>query len=470
MMMEIEAEITEYSLTMLAKRIDEMTAHIVVVGLGYVGLPLAATLADRGFAVTGIDTNIQRAAEIDKGISHIGDSEPGLSELVSHVTNADYMTMGTLHVSDLFEYCYDADIIIICVDAPAERDADGIQFAALRSALESVARQMRPGQLIIIESTLAPGTMADIVVPTLQGSQMIAGEDFLLAYCPERVMPGKLLWNLKYVPRVIGGHTPEAGAMALKLYSKICDAQLDVTDCATAEMVKVTENAYRYVNIAFANEIAMMCEALGVNVHDVRLLVNQSPGRNMLVPGAGVGGHCLEKDETLLKQCLRDIKVRSDQWQTVMVQTPLITLAKITNGYMPFHVASLTVDALKEVDKDIDGTRVLVLGYAYLPNCGDDRNSPTAKLAEILTKLGADVTIHDPYIEEYRFPIKYFKALNAIDVIILMTAHDKYRQIQMSDLQTWGEARPLVLIDGRNVFNKADAETAGFIYRGVGIG
>ena len=433
----------------LEKAIQGKTATVAVIGLGYVGLPVACTLAQTGFKVLGIERDQAKAARISKGASPISDQEPGLVELLTAALSSSRLQVGTDH-----ELCGQADVILIAVETPVDADSRAPSYEALRGALTSLAPHLKPGALVIVESTIAPGTMQDVVRPLLEESSALkASEDFHLAFCPERVMPGKLLANLRECNRVIGGATPEAAELARQLYRHFVRADLDITDTLTAELVKATENTYRDVQIAFANEIALLCENVGADVHQVRELVNKSPLRAMHVPGAGVGGHCIPKDPWLL--------LHGTQGK---LQARLIPTARSINDGMPLHVAQLAEESLATAGVAVEGAKVAVLGYAYLENTSDTRNSPTIPLVERLRSMGATVTIHDPHVQEYDLGLK--EAVSGSDCVILMVAHDEYRDLDLADLRAWVSTP--VLIDGRNLWQKTRAEDLGFIYAGVG--
>ncbi|MCW1968879.1 MAG: nucleotide sugar dehydrogenase, partial [Anaerolineae bacterium] len=279
---------------------------IGVVGLGYVGLPVACEFARVGFRVIGVDLKADRVAQINAGISPIEGNEPGLAELLAEV-----VASGKLHATTDYAKLSEAKIITVNVETPVD-DNHVPQYHALRAATRSLSQVIQPETLIIIESTVAPGTTLNVVKPILEESgkwQVASGRwqvadtqaKIYLGMCPERVMPGLLLQNLRNLSRACGGCTPEIAQAMVALYRHIIpSADLDATDILTAELVKTTENAYRDVQIAFANEVALICEAVGGDVWKVRQLVNKSPGRNMLLAGAGVGGHCIPKDPWLL--------------------------------------------------------------------------------------------------------------------------------------------------------------------------
>jgi UDP-N-acetyl-D-mannosaminuronic acid dehydrogenase len=433
----------------LEKAIRGKTATVAVIGLGYVGLPVACTLAQTGFKVLGIERNQAKAAQISKGIPPLSDREPGLAELLAEALSSGRLRVGTEH-----EQCGQADVILIAVETPVDADTKAPSYEALRGALASSGPHLKRGSLVIVESTIAPGTMQGVVTPLLEESSSLkASKDFHLAFCPERVMPGKLLANLRNCNRVIGGSTPEAAQLARELYRHFVRADLDVTDTLTAELVKATENTYRDVQIAFANEIALLCENVGADVHEVRELVNKSPLRAMHVPGAGVGGHCIPKDPWLL--------LHGTQGK---LQARLIPTARNINDGMPLHVAQLAEEALATAGAALRGAKVAILGYAYLENTADARNSPTIPLVERLRAVGATVTIHDPHFQEYDLDLH--EAVTGSDCVILMVAHDEYRGLDLEDLRAWVSTP--VLIDGRNLYEKTRAEELGFIYAGVG--
>lgn len=461
----------------LMSRIEHRTARLVVIGLGYVGLPVSARFAQVGFQVTGLDIQSETVATVKTGGCPIKGEEPGLAELIKEVVTSD-----RLRATTDYAVCRDADVILIAVETPID-SVNHPRYRALRAVLRALAPYLKPkdkprhtAQIVIVESTLAPGTMDKLVRPMLDADgQRRAGVDYYLAHCPERVMPGCLLANLIHMSRVVGGHTQEAARLAQALYANIVEADLDLTDCSTAELVKTAENAYRDVQIAFANELALICEQVGADVWKVRDLVNKSPGRNVLLPGAGVGGHCIPKDPWLLAY-----------GASGMAKVKLLPAAREINDYMPLHMAELTADALADAGIEIEDARVAVLGYAYLENSDDTRNAPSITLVDRLEELGVKVRIHDPYVAEYQGCLA--KLVQGCDAVVMMVKHDQYRQIDPDQLYVWTTAtdelciannnahdayesdkRP-VLVDGRHVFDRDKAKAAGFLYRGVGIG
>jgi UDP-N-acetyl-D-mannosaminuronic acid dehydrogenase len=315
---------------------------------------------------------------------------------------------------------------------------------------------LKDGALVIVESTIAPGTMSDVVLPLLEaGSGLKVNDSFFLGHCPERVMPGKLLSNLRNVNRVVGGMTPETAQTMVALYRHVVKGELDPTDCLTAELVKTAENAYRDVQIAFANEVALTCEALGGDVWKVRELVNKSPYRAMHLPGAGVGGHCIPKDPWLLIANVGSA-----------FRPRLIPAARAVNEGMPLHMAELATHALLEAGVELQGARIAVLGYAYLQNSDEARNSPSEVLVKHLRASGAEVTIHDPYVAGYQRPLH--SAVQGSDAVVVMVAHDGYRGLDLNELRK--VVRLPILIDGRNLFQREQVQAAGWEYRSLGRG
>lgn len=435
----------------LQAKISRKEARLAVIGLGYVGLPVACMFAQAGFDVLGVELRTECVHIVNSGSSPIEGKEPGLDELLQEVVAAR-----KLRATADYQELHDRDVILICVETPV--DANNIpRYEALRSALSSLGPVLKPGALVIIESTVAPRTMDEVVLPLLESSRASKlNHDFYLGNCPERVMPGKLLKNLRTVSRVVGGMTPETAQTMLDLYRHIVQADLDPTDCITAELVKTVENTYRDVQIAFANEVALICEAAGGDVWKVRELVNKSPGRQMHLPGAGVGGHCIPKDPWLLAYGAHDAPLA----------LRLIPAARAVNDRMPLHIVDLVQDALQEAGRSIAGARILVLGYAYLEDSNDTRNSPSAILVQRLHELGAQVVIHDPYVKEYQGNLLEMAA--GCDAAVLMVRHQEYLSLSPSTLKS--RLRLPVLVDGRHVWDPGQVSPGDFIFRSVGRG
>jgi len=435
----------------LKELIQKRKAKVAVVGLGYVGTPVAALFADAGFDVLGLDIQEEKIKKINQGINPIEGKEPGLTELVEKVVKS-----GKLLASSDYTKLKEIDLVTVSVETPVDDETKVPKYVALRSAIESIGKNMKRGAVVIVESTIAPRTMADIVRPILEESSgMKLNEGFFLANCPERVMPGKLLHNIRGCDRVIGAFSEESGEVVREFYTHIVQAHLDVTDPLTAEIVKTAENTYRDVQIAFANELALVCEALGANFWKVRELVNKSPERNVHYAGAGVGGHCIPKDSWLLIAPLKG-----------KLETKIIPDARYINDSMPRHVAELLRNGLTESGKKLEGSEIAVLGYAYLPNSDDTRNSPSISLVTELQKIGAKVRIHDPYVEEYRGDLG--KVVAGAEAVVVMVAHDDYLELDWEKIRK--SMKGNLLVDGRNVLDKEKATSSGFVYKAVGVG
>jgi len=439
--------------------IDRRTTKIAVCGLGYVGLPVALLFARAGFEVIGVDRNEEKVKKINRGQNPIEGKEPGLKELIKTVHQK-----GNFRATTQTDIYKDRDIILMAVETPVEEETHEPAYRALKAALKDIGQNLKKGTLVIVESTIAPGTMTKIVKPILeQESGLQVNRDFLLANCPERLMPGHLLENIENYNRVIGGMNQKASAQAKELYQQIVKGEIEETDCLTAEIVKAGENAYRDVQIAFANEMALLSEAMGANVWEVRRLINECKRRGetrpetlrqMHLPGAGVGGHCIPKDPWLLVYGAKDL-----------LEPKLIPLARKINDFMPRHTFHLLKDAFREIGKTLEGSRITVLGYAYSGNSDDCRNTPALAMIELLKRAKAKVVIQDPYVKEYKIPLE--NALKGAQALVLMTDHDHYKKINLSRLKKLMRPKPII-VDGRNIFDKAVAKKAGFIYKGIG--
>jgi UDP-N-acetyl-D-mannosaminuronic acid dehydrogenase len=424
---------------------------VAVVGLGYVGIPLSVLLADKGYDVTGVDVIAERALKINEGKLPLEGDEPGLEELLAKVVRKD-----RLRATTDFAACADKRTILVCVDTPIGDDKKP-NNSRLVAAMTGIGDNMSKGTLVVVESTIAPGTMLKVVAPALErASGLTRGKDFKLAHCPERVMPGRLLFNLRNYDRILGALDKASYARAAAIYSRITKGQIHHTDLTTAEIVKTAENAYRDVQIAFANEVALICEELGVDAFEVRRLVNTCPFRDMHVPGAGVGGHCLPKDPWLLVHGGRGAKPK------------LIPAARAVNDSMPTHVADLTNHMLSEAGIDPKKANIAVMGVSFLQESGDVRNSPSLALIDALRKC-AKLVVHDPYVTELegldmRKDLK--DVLEDADVAIFMVAHRQYGRITPAMLKKL--MRTPIVVDGRDMFSSDKMRRAGVRYIGVG--
>jgi UDP-N-acetyl-D-mannosaminuronic acid dehydrogenase len=456
---------------------QEACVKIVVIGMGYVGIPCAALLADvPGFQVMGIQRRSERSGwKIDclnAGRSPFEGDEPGLAELIQRVA----CEKKSFRVTDDYAACRQADAILLDVQTPT--DGDHVpHYESLREVSIQAGRQLQPGTLVIVESTVAPGTTQNVVQPILERESGLKAEPsseprFYLAFSYERVMPGKLLTYITDFPRVVGGVDEESTRRAVDLYRNIVQAQITPTDVLTAEMAKVVENAYRDVNIAFANEVALACERMGVNVFEIRGLINARPDRQMHIPGAGVGGHCLPKDSWLLKYGLETYGRQTEE-----DSLRLIPLAREINDAMPRHMADLIEEALAENGRQLAGSKVTLLGVSYLEDADDTRNTPAAALAQILLQRGASVVAHDPHVREadwqrvlngVQVPLTRHlrQALEGSDCAALVTRHREYGALDLGSMTTI--MRTPALVDGRGVHALSSLRKRGITALGVG--
>jgi UDP-N-acetyl-D-mannosaminuronic acid dehydrogenase len=438
------------SLASLKSKIKDQDARLAVIGLGYVGLPVACSFAEKGFDVLGVDILEERIEKINRGISPIEGKEPGLAELIEKVVGGKL-----LRASSDYADLADRDIILISVETPVDDD-NKPRYRALESVLRNLGPVLKEGALVIVESTIAPGTMKGLVAPILEEtSGKSLNTNLYLGNCPERVMPGRLLRNLREMSRVVGGMSSETAEVMTDLYAQFVEGDLDPTDSTTAELVKTAENAYRDVQIAFANEVALISEAVGGDVWKVRELVNKSPGRNMLLPGAGVGGHCIPKDGLLLAFGAEgtDVPIR------------LIPAAREINEYMPIHVAEMLEDALGKLGKKLSESRVLILGYSYLENSDDTRDTPSEKLVTDIEARGAQVVIHDPYVVQYQGDL--MSMAQGCDAAVLMVKHDEYLNLDFNKLAQ--QLRTDIFVDARGLF-ASQLEIPGFSFEVIGRG
>jgi len=441
-----------------------MVTKIVVVGMGYVGIPCAALLADvDGFQVTGLQRKSKRSGYkidvLNSGKSPFEGVEPGLDELISRV-----VSKGTFKATDDVEVLKDADAILIDVQTPT--DAQNMpQYVSLREVCTNIGKRIKRGALVVVESTVAPGTTQNVVQKIIEKeSGLKGGVEFDLAFSYERVMPGKLIEYIVNMPRVVGGITPRGIQRTVELYSKIVKDKIHTTDTLSAELAKTIENAYRDVNIAFANEVSMICESMGVNVYDIIKVINARHDRHMHIPGAGVGGHCLPKDPWLLRYGLYE-------YGTWKIEPEFISLARRINNYMPVHMSNLVENALMARGVQIHEAIVTVLGVAYLEDSDDTRNTPAATLVASLQTKGVSVRLHDPYVQQWEFgPLEVekdiYKAAKGADCLALVTKHSQYFKLDLDKIKK--VMRTPTIVDGRNVFDTQSVIAKGFEYRAIG--
>jgi UDP-N-acetyl-D-glucosamine dehydrogenase len=421
----------------LVERLRSRTAKPGVIGLGYVGLPLALEFAKAGFDVTGIDLDDRKVQEINAGRSYIADvTAEELSSVVSR---------RRLRATTDFAVLADLDTVNICVPTPLGKSKDP-DLSYIVSAVNEIARYLHPGQLVILESTTYPGTTDEVVQPRLEAGGLLAGRDFFLAFSPERVDPGNPRWNTANIPKVVGGIDEHSTRVACALYEQIVERTVPVSSTRVAEMVKLLENTFRAVNIGLVNELAQMCHELGLDVWEVIEAAKTKPfGFMPFYPGPGLGGHCIPVDPFYLSW-----KARQNGFESRFIE-----LAGEVNAKMPRFVVDRTVDALNSVSKPVRGSRVHLFGVAYKPNVSDSRESPAIDVAQLLQRRGAVISYSDPYVPRMALAgrdleaIPFEDALNAeIDCAVITTNHQDF------DYQKIVGRMPLV-VDTRNVLKGA---------------
>jgi len=405
---------------MLSRRIGQRTARVGVIGLGYVGLPLAVALAEAGFEVVGMDIDEAKVARINAGSSPIED--------VDDVRLGAVLHSGTLAARTGYDSSSECDAVFVCVPTPFDRNKTP-DLRAVRAAAEGIAEHLRPGQLIILESTTYPGTTEEIILPRLESGGLRVGVDFHLAFSPERIDPGVSEHTVQSTPKVVGGVTPDCTRLAGELLAAVGTRVHPVSGPRVAEMTKLLENIFRSVNIALVNELALLCERMGIDVWEVIDAAATKPfGFMPFRPGAGVGGHCIPVDPYYLAWKAREYDF----------PTRFIELAAEVNQRMPGHVVDLVERALDGRGVTVRGARVLVLGVAFKPNVSDPRNAPAERIVELLLERGADVDYHDRFVPEFTVGGDAFRperttllsvpldasALEAADAVLIAIRHD----------------------------------------------
>ncbi|MDP2671616.1 MAG: nucleotide sugar dehydrogenase [bacterium] len=443
----------------LKQKIKNKEAKIVVVGLGYVGLPVACLLAKAGFAVKGIDLNKEKITLINKGVSPLDTVEEGIGQLVEETVKNK-----KLLATDDYAVSKEADVVIVCVETPVEEVDHLPAYKALRSALSSVGENLQKGSLVIVESTIAPGTTKQIVIPTLEEkSGMKLEVDFFVGHCPERLMPTRIFAQLKTYPRVVGGTSPKTAEAMTELYRNITSGDLDLVDPLTAEVTKTEENSFGDALIAQANAFALLCQSYGVDANQIIKLIRKIPGYwgAYLNPGPGVGGHCLPKDPYLK---IMQLKASPGESRAKELVANLVNLNRAINDYMPENMTVLIEEALAQATIDPKKAKVALLGFAYKANTDDTRNSPTEALVECLQGRVAEIKIHDPFVQNYQGKLE--ETLKGVDVLVLMVKHDVYKEIDLAE--TKALLNKPVIVDAWAFFDKEKVKKAGFIYKGVG--
>jgi UDP-N-acetyl-D-glucosamine dehydrogenase len=420
----------------LHERITTRQARIGIIGVGYVGLPLAVVFAEAGFRVTGFDLSADRAATINNGISYIED--------IPSSTLAKLVNQGLIDATTDMSRLKDMDAISVCVPTPLSKTRDPDMSAVLQAASD-IANNLRPGQLIVLESTTYPGTTREIFLPRLQERGFQIGHDVFLTFSPERVDPGRTDWTTQNTPKIMGGITPACLDVGRALYESAIKRIVPVSSPEAAEMAKLLENTFRAVNIGLVNEVQLMCDRLGLNAWEVIEAAATKPfGFMKFTPGPGLGGHCIPIDPLYLSWKLK----------TLDYTARFIELASEVNTSMPRYWVQKVADALNDQSKAIRGSTVLVLGVAYKKDVSDVRESPALDIIHLLREKGARVTFHDPHVASIRIDGERLHgatdltdALRTSDCVIIATDHSNY------DWELVKQHAPLV-IDTRNALKR----------------
>jgi UDP-N-acetyl-D-glucosamine dehydrogenase len=389
------------------------TPIIGVIGLGYVGLPLAVAFAESGATVIGVDLDARRVAGVASGQSFIED--------VPTSTLAALVAAGRLGASSDVAALKEADAVVICVPTPLGKSKEP-DISFIVAAADAVASIIHGGQLVVLESTTYPGTTQEILLPRFEARGLKAGEDFFLAFSPERIDPGNKQWTLRDIPKVVGGLTAACRELVAILYGRITPRVVPVSGPETAEMVKLFENTFRSVNVALVNEFAIICRKLGISVWEVVSAAATKPfGFMPFWPGPGLGGHCLPSDPYYLSW-----KIRMEGYEP-----RFITFADEINRQMPAYVVQMVADALNDRARSVRGARVLVLGVAYKANVADTRDSPALEIIDMLRAKGAQVGYHDPHVPSVVVDGHRFDSVSVLrpadyDVVLVLTAHEGY--------------------------------------------
>lgn len=427
----------------LIDRIQEKTARVGIVGLGYVGLPLAVEFAHCGFHVTGIDIRDDRNAILNQGTSYIQD--------VPSADIAQHVSAGRLNATSDFSVVRDLDTVNICVPTPLRKTKDP-DMSYIIAACEEVAKYLHPGMLIILESTTYPGTTDELLLPMFEKTGLVAGRDFFLCFSPERVDPGNAKWQTRNIPKVVGGVTAECTQMGALFYSKALETVVPVSSARIAETVKLLENTFRMINIGLVNELAMMCSRMDIDVWEVINAAATKPfGFMPFYPGPGLGGHCIPIDPFYLS------------WKSKQagIEARFIELAGYINGQMPIFVVETVQNALNDHAKAVRGSHIHIVGVAYKRDIDDLRESPAIDIIHLLRRRGAKVTVEDPYVPSIEVEGETFHSQNAAaeaDCVVIVTDH---RNVDYKALANNAK----LLVDTRNATRGvADGNTAK-IYR-----
>jgi UDP-N-acetyl-D-mannosaminuronic acid dehydrogenase len=446
--------------------------------MGYVGIPAAVLFADadefdhvlgfqRASSTSGFKIDM-----LNIGESPLKGNEPGLEELLKKVVNA-----GKFRCTSDFSRISELDAVALAIQTPFSNQKDlEPDFSALIAGIQNAGKYLRPGMLVVLESTITPGTTNGMARRILEEeSELIAGQDFALAHAPERVMVGRLLKNIREHDRIVGGINDASTQRAVELYAPVLTKGKIIKMTATAaEVTKTAENTFRDLQIAAVNQLALYCEAMGVNVYDVRAGIDSLKGegitRAILWPGAGVGGHCLTKDTYHLE---RGAKILGTHLDYPDGADSIYVLARKVNDFMPKHMYHLTLDALKRIGKRPEGSKIAILGWAFINDSDDARNPPSEPYRDFLLEAGAEVAVHDSYVLSYpgvELNRDLEEVVREADCISIMTAHHDYFKLDPIRMKKLTGQKNPIIVDGRNVVEPDRFIDAGFVYKGIGRG
>ena len=434
----------------LSSKIEQRKAVVAVIGLGYAGLPLAVALAEAGFRVSGIDLDVSKVELVNNGESYIEDVPSARLHAVTTVRGGrqtsddpdDRLSNGLLSATSDYDAIKESDAVIVCVPTPLGKTKTP-DLSYIDAAANKISKHLHRGMIVVLESTTYPGTTEEVLLPRFQEGdrKFEVGKDFYLAFSPERINPGSKLWNVRNTPKVMGGVTPICLEMASHLYETIVDEVVPVSSPREAEMVKLLENTFRATNIALVNELAMICNRLGVNVWEVIEAAKTKPfGFMPFYPGPGLGGHCIPIDPQYLAWKLR----------TLDYNARFVQLAEEVNLGMPPYVVEMVSDGLNEAGRPLKGSRILVLGVAYKADVADYRESPALDVIDLLIRKGGAVQYHDPHVPAVDMDTLTLSsieldeaALRDSDCVVITTAHRSYDW-------DWVVENSSLIIDTRN--------------------
>ncbi len=446
-------------LAQLPRLIETRSAVISVIGLGYVGLPLAVTFAKTGFNVVGVDVDESRVKSLGESRSYIQGN--GLDADLRNVVN-----MGKFSATKDCTYAVSrSNCAIICVPTPLnKRNEPDLSF--LKQTSDSVSRGLSSGMLVVVESSIYPGVTGKVVRPILESKGLRAGVDFALAHSPERIDYGNKVYTLQKIPKIVGGIDDRSTSLAAKLYETIVQASITkVTDASTAEAAKMLENAYRFVNIALVNEFAVLCERLGIDVFEVIRAASTKPfGFQPHYPGPGIGGHCIPKDPMYLAYAAKQVRL----------PLKIVEASVLVNTMMPKHIISLLRKKLNSCGKRLSRSKVAVIGLAYKAGTGESRRSPAIPILQALLKEAARVTVYDPLVShinagghDFVSEASFEDSAKDSDALVFLTDHPQLKNIDLEKILP-STANKSIILDARNMFRREDCLKAGFLYVGLG--